>query len=299
MEIDNEFNTKKISTEIIKNEDAKGIIFIPTNFVDYDLGIEWRSINAFLFEHGRITKCIIKKVWDSMEDQVVYDDIFSIDEMKDIEYEIVEREEEIRSEKYYEEMSKKTFHEDYEEYKDLYDILILKNNNFYEIYGIDIETMGNIDEYNVDTGGSKFLECIVTVPEDYNGEKFNFKKSKLWQDGILLNFNPQYITPMGFCYVKANFTTEARFELNVSRHELNNNREVINKWNKKIGNIIQKKVAENCISVLRKNNIDFEINNLLAQDEEDPFAKENVLLMRKVLNELLYENTCNLPCTNK
>lgn len=196
-------------------------------------------------------------------------------------------------------MSKKTFHEDYEEYKDLYDILILKNNNFYEIYGIDIETMGNIDEYNVDTGGSKFLECIVTVPEDYNGEKFNFKKSKLWQDGILLNFNPQYITPMGFCYVKANFTTEARFELNASRHELNNNREVINKWNKKIGNIIQKKVAENCISVLRENNIDFEINNLLAQDEEDPFAKENVLLMRKVLNELLYENTCNLPCTNK
>ena len=104
---------------------------------------------------------------------------------------------------------------------------------------------------------------------------------------------------MGFCYVKANFTTEARFELNASRHELNNNREVINKWNKKIGNIIQKKVVENCISVLRENNIDFEINNLLAQDEEDPFAKENVLLMRKVLNELLYENTCNLPCTNK
>lgn len=265
---------------------------IYTNEFDY-------VINAFLFEHGRITKCIIKKVWDSMEDQVVYDDIFSIDEMNGIEYEIVEREEEIRSEKYYEEMSKNTFHEDYEEYKDLYDILILKNNNFYEIYGIDIETMGNIDEYNVDTGGSKFLECIVTVPEDYNGEKFNFKKSKLWQDGILLNFNPQYITPMGFCYVKANFTTEARFELNASRHELNNNREVINKWNKKIGNIIQKKVAENCISVLRENNIDFEINNLLAQDEEDPFAKENVLLMRKVLNELLYENTCNLPCTNK
>lgn len=76
-------------------------------------------------------------------------------------------------------------------------------------------------------------------------------------------------------------------------------RRLINKWNKKIGNIIQKKVAENCISVLRENNIDFEINNLLAQDEEDPFAKENVLLMRKVLNELLYENTCNLPCTNK
>lgn len=45
-----------------------------------------------------------------MEDQVVYDDIFSIDEMNGIEYEIVEREEEIRSEKYYEEMSKNTFH---------------------------------------------------------------------------------------------------------------------------------------------------------------------------------------------
>lgn len=289
LEIDNEFNTKKISTEIIKNEDAKGIIFIPTNFVDYDLGIEWCSINAFLFEHGRITKCIIKKVWDSMEDQVVSDDIFSIDEMNDIEYEIAEREEERRNEKYYEEMFKKTFHEDYEESKDLYDVLILKNNNFYEIYGIDIEKMGNIDEDDIDTGGVKFLKYNVTIPEDYNGERFNFGDSIsiLCQDGILLDFNPQYITPIGFCYVKANFTAEARFELNVSRHELNNNREVINKWNKKIGYTIRKKVAENCISVLRENNIDFEINNLLAQDGEDSFAKESLLMMRKVLNELV------------
>lgn len=137
-----------------------------------------------------------------------------------------------------------------------------------------------------------YLEVNV---EDLKSLEDEIKIGKL--DGE--NGHPQYITPMGFCYVKANFTTEARFELNASRHELNNNREVINKWNKKIGNIIQKKVAENCISVLRENNIDFEINNLLAQDEEDPFAKENVLLMRKVLNELLYENTCNLPCTNK
>ena len=62
---------------------------------------------------------------------------------------------------------------------------------------------------------------------------------------------------------------------------------MINKWNKKIGYTIRKKVAENCISVLRENNIDFEINNLLAQDGEDSFAKESLLMMRKVLNELV------------
>lgn len=65
------------------------------------------------------------------------------------------------------------------------------------------------------------------------------------------------------------------------------------KWNKQVGYEIQRKVAENCINVLKKNNIDFEIHDLLSEREEsflkekNFFAEKSFLTMRNVLNELL------------
>lgn len=88
-------------------------------------------------------------------------------------------------------------------------------------------------------------------------------------------------------------TADSRLELNISRHELNNNKDVIRKWNKQVGYEIQRKVAENCINVLKKNNIDFEIHDLLSEREEsflkekNFFAEKSFLTMRNVLNELL------------
>ena len=103
----------------------------------------------------------------------------------------------------------------------------------------------------------------------------------------MLNFNPQCIIPLGVGYVKANLTADSRLELNISRHELNNNKDVIRKWNKQVGYEIQRKVAENCINVLKKNNIDFEIHDLLSEREESFLKEKSFLTMRNVLNELL------------
>ena len=109
-----------------------------------------------------------------------------------------------------------------------------------------------------------------------------FGKSELYQDGILLEFNPQCIVPIGVGYVIVNLTAESRLELNVSRHELNNNREIISKWNKRVGCVVQKKVAENFIR-----DLDFKIEDLLSQNVEGFFEKECLFNMKDILRELL------------
>ena len=106
-----------------------------------------------------------------------------------------------------------------------------------------------------------------------------FEKSELYQDGILLEFNPQCIVPIGVGYVIVNLTAESRLELNVSRHELNNNREIISKWNKRVGCVVQKKVAENCIRVLKENNLDFKIEGVYCPRMWKVFLKKNVYLI--------------------
>lgn len=193
---------------------------------------------------------------------------------------------------YYKDMNKNNHDESETDFNDLYDILFLKNNDFYKIFNVQTEQIENIMEDKEVMERHKLLE-YVTVSEKYRGERFLFGESELYQDGILLNFNPQCIIPLGVGYVKANLTADSRLELNISRHELNNNKDVIRKWNKQVGYEIQRKVAENCINVLKKNNIDFEIHDLLSEREEsflkekNFFAEKSFLTMRNVLNELL------------
>lgn len=208
------------------------------------------------------------------------------------QYEMGLLNEEKEDEAYYKDMNKNNHDESETDFNDLYDILFLKNNDFYKIFNVQTEQIENIMEDKEVMERHKLLE-YVTVSEKYRGERFLFGESELYQDGILLNFNPQCIIPLGVGYVKANLTADSRLELNISRHELNNNKDVIRKWNKQVGYEIQRKVAENCINVLKKNNIDFEIHDLLSEREEsflkekNFFAEKSFLTMRNVLNELL------------
>lgn len=164
--------------------------------------------------------------------------------------------------------------------------MLLKHNDFYEIFNVEGEIIEDVIENNELLKEYKLFDNIAVL-DKYKGEKFVFGKSELYQDGILLEFNPQSIIPIGVGYVVANLTAESRFELNVSRHELNNNREIISKWNKRVGCVIQKKVAENCIRVLNANNLSFKREDLLSGDVEGTFAKEAYLNMKDILRELL------------
>ena len=60
---------------------------------------------------------------------------------------------------------------------------------------------------------------------------------------------------------------------------------MIKAWVKETGRVIQKQVASNCIRILQKNNLKFEEEDLLSEDAENDFAKENLLSMEHVLSE--------------
>lgn len=79
----------------------------------------------------------------------------------------------------------------------------------------------------------------------------------------------------------------ARVALNVTRHELNNNREEIAHWNKNVGRIIQKQIVENCIRVLRKNNLDFSVDSLVSYEQGNDWTKQSISSIKQILRELI------------
>lgn len=284
LELDKNFNISQIYKDKMNNS-RSGIIFISSNFVDYNLGIEWRSINAFMFNNGKIVKNILRVSSDSDNSSLFTNNIISLDEIADADYEMSNRLQEQEDEKYYEYIIKGEDEIVNDNFSFLYDVIILKDNDFYEIFDVQGEKIEDVIENNNLMKEYRLFENIA-ISDKYKGEKFEFGKSELYQDGILLEFNPQCIVPIGVGYVIVNLTAESRLELNASRHELNNNREKISEWNKHIGRIIQKKVAENCIRVFRKNNLDYKIEDLLQRNVEGTFAKECLLNMRDILIEL-------------
>lgn len=68
------------------NVSSRGIIFIPTTFIDYNLGIEWRSVNAFMFNKGKVVKNIIKMSSDLSGILEYRNDIISLDYIADAQY---------------------------------------------------------------------------------------------------------------------------------------------------------------------------------------------------------------------
>lgn len=285
LELDDTFNISRIYKDTISNS-SRGIIYISTNFADYNLGIEWRSINALMFNEGKIVKNIVKVSSDTDDSSSFTSNIISLDEIADADYEMNNRLQEQESEDYYEHIVKGEYNEIDDNYGFSYDVILLKDNEFYEIFDVEGERIEDVSENNDFLKEYKFFNNIA-VPDRYKGEEFVFGKSELYQDGILLEFNPQCIVPIGAGCVIVNLTAESRLELNVSRHELNNNREIISKWNKRVGCVIQKKVAENCIRVLKENNLDFKIEDLLSQNMEGFFEKECLFNMKDILTQLL------------
>lgn len=284
LELDRAFNIKHIYKDSGNKNSKMGIIFISTSFKDYDKGIEWCSINAFMFNEGAIVKNIVKISSDTTENFEFENNIISLDELADADYEMNNELQEQKNEEYYKSLYNWE-NDEIDDYSFLYDVILQKNNNFFEIFDIEGEKIEGVIENNDFLRVYKLFDH-VTVPDSYSGEDFTFEESELYQDGILLEVNPQCIVPIGVGYVRVNLTSEARLELNVSRHELNNSREVIDKWLKNIGSIIQKKVAEHCIQVLRDNNLDFKIQDLLSKDAGDIFEEECLLSMQDILRKL-------------
>lgn len=285
LEFDEYLDVKKIEENKMITSERSGIIYIPTNYVNYNLGVELCSVNAFLFNKGRVVKSIVT-ISDFVDKESIFNKrVISLDEISDIDFELDILEEDEKNEKYYRTIINR---EDTEQHinNTLYDILILKNNDFYKIPSIEEDNLDKI------LGNESYMEkCrlldMMSIPRKYKNEKIEFEKSQLFQDGILVDFNPQCIVPLGGCNIIINLTAMARVALNVTRHELNNNREEIAHWNKNVGRIIQKQIVENCIRVLRKNNLDFSVDSLVSYEQGNDWTKQSISSIKQILRELI------------
>lgn len=282
-EIDNTFDIKEVYKEKKKNSSDRGILFVSTDYTDYDLGVEWHSINAFLFQKGKIVSNLTKLESELQEENGR--NIYSLEEINNADYETNERLHELEMEDYYEEF----FVEENGEFNDepyfYYNIILLKDNNFYFLADVDEYDIEKIIKSNDVIINYNLCNTFV-FPEEYKDECGLFRDSKLYQDGILLDMQSQCIVPIGVAYVSVNLTGKSRFELNVSRHELNKNREAIKKWIEKVGKNIQRKVAENCIQVFEENGLEYDQEDLLVAKGNDDFAKECYENMKNILSEV-------------
>lgn len=264
----------------IKHLGKRGIIYVATDIEDYDIGIEWKSVNAFLYNNGKIVKNLFRISSEKGVESDLSGMILSLDNIEDADYEVrmlLESDED-----YYDEILKND--EDYyDDFGYTYDVILQKNNDFRCCFAVDGKMLETINEIEAVYKDYSFFESIVTPP-DCKGEILQFGKSKLYQDGILIEFNPQSIVPIGVGYVTANLTGTAKFDLNVSRHELVLSKEAIEKWIMNCGKKIQSEVAKECILAFDTLGLEYEINEMICTNNSDnDFENEFTASMENVL----------------
>lgn len=268
---------------------GRGILYIRTIINDQKVGIEWNSVNAFIYNKGKIEKNMIK-VSSENSNKVNSDEIISLDELADADYEMNLIYEQEEDELYY----KKTI-----EGNDLYniynddiwgynlDVIFMKNNDFFLMRSVESNKIERVKSDDYDNKISRFFDK-VWIDKDYYSEEYEIRESALHQDGIKMQFNPQNVIPLGVGWSVCNLTADARLELNASRHEINMHREIIDNWINNYGSFIQIQIATNCINVLKKIGLDYSVDNIMNDDYKSTyFEKCCYEKMKSSLEEIL------------
>lgn len=277
--LDNNFNViSKNCDNKVKRCKGMGLLFIKTYINDSDIGIEWQAVNAFIYKDGEIEQNIIRINYDyeanndDDDNLEYYNNVISLDHLKDVDYEMnLMYEEEINVDFYENILNNKEDTKNNKLYERYYDLLHLYKKDFYLLEGLDLDNLKMIDLVYNSKKPKKFFENFY----DLFGESTEIKESKFYQDGILIHFNPQLLIPLGVGWSMCNLTADARFDLNVSRHEINMSRENIDLWIKKYGKIIQEKVVQRCTEVFNKTGLKFSINKIINDSGEDNYF-ENI-----------------------
>lgn len=290
VELDELFNIRKIFNNDKKQRcKGNGILYIRTKIYNPNFGIEWQTVNGFLYNSGEIEKNLIR-VSSNRNDSEPVENIISLNYIEDVEYEMDLLLEEEYAEDYYERTNRFGYHKDDSEVSKFdYDIVCMKKNDFYIIVDVDPPKI-DVELSGDKIGNSSKLFNNIKVPSNYKGEQFEIENSRLYQDGILMNLNPQIIVPLGVGWSVCNLTADARFELNASRHEINMSRNIIDLWLDRYGKMIQQIVAKNCIQVFEDLKLDYSIENMMGSDiGNDYIDKRSYQNMKNVLKELLKE----------
>ena len=295
VKINNNFNTESIQKNRLDQKcKGSGILFIKTRIDKPESGIEWQAVNAFLFHRGELVKSLVK-VYSDPDEENSRDGILGLEQLEDLEYETKLSYETEDSEDYYKSMTWQPYTysqdysaQDYESRDYTFNIIYCDENEFQILYNVslyDFENSYPLPE--ISNNSFRFFQNDL-ISDNYAGEDLHIRKPVLYQDGILLNINPQVILPLGIGWSVCNLTADAQFDLNASRHELNMNIDAIESWMDRTGRIIQEETARHCIDVLQKIQLDFTVSSLIQTIEDDSYlARSGLRSMKEVLNRLI------------
>lgn len=284
--LNNEFKVVDVTfiIEPKRMQNNIGIVFIKSEYNDSKLGIEFTIINAFFFENGNMATNLLRV----RKNDFIFSDrdenkIISLDEIYDMQYqldmEFIEKEDE-------ENYHRQVRNLEEEEYSYRVDVLFGEGN---------VKILKNVNSKKVNE--TSLEEGVLFLSSDIY-DKFSditlipkFSESLFCQDGIKIDANLGGLVPFKMGYYKCNFFGDSRFELNVTRHDINRDSSLINKWIKNFGKIIQKEVIENVVTKLSEcglKNINF--NGNLKKANNNVFD----VCAYKQFVEILLDNNINV-----
>lgn len=245
--LDKEFYILDVSSTIEpeKIQNSIGIIFIKSEYNDPKLGIEFSIVNAFFFNNCDMSPYLVRVRTNNFTYSDVDDNrIISLDEICDLQYQLDMEFMENEEEEDYQRLVRNLEEEEYMYKVDILygdgNIKILKDVNASMVNNKSMSN--NILFFSSDV--YRKLYNITIIPE--------FSESLFCQDGIRINANLSGLVPFKIGYYKCNFFGDSRFDLNVTRHDINRDSSVIKNWIEVYGEKIQKAVINNIMEKLKK-----------------------------------------------
>ncbi|MCL2165471.1 MAG: ATP-binding protein [Oscillospiraceae bacterium] len=260
-----------------------GIVFIAHDLADFNEGIEYSAVNAFLFTGGVVRIKLGKfkgMAYSSPETRT--DETFIIgsmandlDLLRDLE------------ERYWDDYDDPEISADYhfnsdgeEEpgrvYSSYYDAIYVANNRFLFSQNIRLPETSDVEflfqpsnlrnlrdetlEFDIFERATRSLVWQDTFPEKtgdidriMQGEPFQY-----CQDGICIPLDHlENLFPLGVFRFSCNCTAGSRMTLNVTRHKMSENQDDVDEWVKTTGYSIQSSLLEHMTSRVRKLSLKF------------------------------------------
>lgn len=240
------------------------LLIIRTSIFDYNKGVELFAWNGFIINSFENINRIERVYFNRGNNNSLYDDSGFFD--KNIN---VYCDSDLYNElSYYDNLYDNT-DQTLEEQIDYIDAL---EKDIIQVDVDDIVLLGNSKSKISRSYIEYLMISLETDLEKYNQPASDFirnlhdTESVLYQDGIKLDVDISSLLPFGFCKCVANLTATSRFSLNITRHNISNNYDVINHWLKQTGNDIQMHVLSNIISTLKHLNCKINYEELVSRN---------------------------------
>lgn len=277
--IDNKLNIDKMYlNELPVINEESYLLIIQSSMIDYDKGIELTAWNVFLINNHENVNKIQRVYFDRNNYEYGYTDLFDKNISVHLDHDLTD---EIS---YYDNIfdnPKFSIEQQVEYVKTLEKISIEITKN--DILLSDTITRGLKISYieseilKFDYSDEKHEQAPI-----YFLENMHATKSVLYQDGIKLDIDVSQLLPFGFCKCVANLTATSRFPLNITRHNISNNIDIITKWFEETGNSIQNYVLENIINNFNKLNIKVNYDEMIPKQNKDTIFGSQCLTNAKI-----------------